>query len=230
MHARPGGCDEDAARVRLLPEGSGLVGGIDLFEVVHPDDLDVGAGGYQLEAVEGLASAKRPQRGAEAQEEFGGLHAGPLGRDEVAELVEEDHHGDAEDDQRRVDAEFAAEDERTDDEHDERQRVRLGPIVDDDLVGFVRVVRPGLDLVGALLRFDHAALRSMIARAQSRAAASAASTASTLSAAEPGQRSSAADNTSAIDVHRMRPFKNASTATSLAALSHAGAVSPDRPA
>ena len=67
-------------------------------------------------------------------------------------------------------------------------------------------------------------------RATSRAARSAATTSSTVVGIPRSCRSSAALHTSAICCQEISPSRNASTATSLAALSHAGAVPPARPA
>src|SRR5438105_2501752 len=76
---------------RLLAIAPRLVGRVDLFEVRHAHDADVAAEGQRLHAVLGLAPANRPEPRAEPHEELGDLHAAPLGRDEVAQLVQHDH-------------------------------------------------------------------------------------------------------------------------------------------
>jgi hypothetical protein len=92
VHGGTGHRHADPLPERLLAVGARFVGGIDRLDVVHPDDLHVGAGRDGLDAVFGLATVGGPDAGTEAQEELGGLHAGPLGHDEVAELVQGDHH------------------------------------------------------------------------------------------------------------------------------------------
>ena len=62
--------------------------GRDLLERGHPDDLDEAAGRDRLDAVLGLAATERPQGRAEAGEVLGGLHAEPLGGQQVAGLVQ----------------------------------------------------------------------------------------------------------------------------------------------
>ena len=75
---------------RLLPVGAGLVGWVDLVEVVHADDAHERTERQGPHAVLGLAATEAPQPRTEAEEELGGLHPGPLGGREVAHLVEED--------------------------------------------------------------------------------------------------------------------------------------------
>ena len=95
VHGRPGDGHREPPPVGLLAVGAGLVLGVHLLEVAHPDDLHVGPGGDGLEAVLRLALPERPQAGAEAEEVLGDLHACPLGGQEVTELVQHDHddHG-----------------------------------------------------------------------------------------------------------------------------------------
>ena len=95
---RAGEHDGHALAERLGPVGAGLVLGSDLLEVAHADDLHVGAGRDELDAVLGLAPLERPDAGPEPEEELGDLHARPLGREVVAELVQEDAEGQRHDD------------------------------------------------------------------------------------------------------------------------------------
>ena len=87
--------------VLRLAEGAAFVVGVDLFEVAHPDDAHVAAGGDRLHAVFGLTAAERPQAGPEAHEELGDLHPRPLGGPVVARFVEHHHEDDAEDQRQR---------------------------------------------------------------------------------------------------------------------------------
>jgi len=87
---------------RLGAIGAVLVGGINGFEVVHPQDADVTAERQRLDAVLGLALAHRPEPRAEPQEVLGDLHPRRLGDEEVTELVQHDHEDDGgNDDERR---------------------------------------------------------------------------------------------------------------------------------
>ena len=90
MHGRAGGRHDDPLVEGLLAVGPGLVLLRDLLGGGEPDDPHVPAGGDGLDAVFGLAPPDRPQPGAEADEVLRDLHAGPLGRDEVPELVQHD--------------------------------------------------------------------------------------------------------------------------------------------
>ena len=92
VHDRAGRHDQEAPRVRLLPVGAVLVLRRHVgLEVAHPEDAHVGAERDALDAVLGLAPLERPDLGPEEEEELGDLHARPLGREVVAELVQEDH-------------------------------------------------------------------------------------------------------------------------------------------
>ena len=95
VHHRSGADDEQPLRVALLPIGARLVGGIDLVEVVHPDDAHEGAERQQAHAVLGLAALEAPQARPEADEELGDLHARRPGGEVVTGLVQEDRHEDA---------------------------------------------------------------------------------------------------------------------------------------
>ncbi len=85
-----------------------LVGDVDLFHPGHAGDLDEAAERQRLDPVLGLAPEEGPERGAEAQEELGHLHAELLGRQEVPQFVQHDggeqgHHEDQDaDDERPV--------------------------------------------------------------------------------------------------------------------------------
>ena len=90
--------DGEPLRERLVAIGTRLVARVDLLEVVHPDDAAVAAEGERLHPVLGLAPPHGPQPGTESDEELGHLHTGPLGRCEVAGLVQHDHQQDRDDD------------------------------------------------------------------------------------------------------------------------------------
>ncbi|MEZ5247698.1 MAG: hypothetical protein R2713_00315 [Ilumatobacteraceae bacterium] len=115
MHQRAGGDHEHAARIALVPVGLRLVGGIDLVEVVHADDPHERTERQQTDAVLRLAPTEAPQLRAHEQEELGGLHARPSGRDEVTDLVQEDTHQQAEHEQQRPRAGDAEQDQQRDD-------------------------------------------------------------------------------------------------------------------
>ena len=101
MHNRAGGGDEHAPREGGLTETSGFVGFVDVFHRRHANDADVAAEGNPLDPEFGVADLFRPQTRSETREEFRGPHARPLGRREVAELVEHDHHQNCNDDDRQ---------------------------------------------------------------------------------------------------------------------------------
>ena len=70
--------------------------------------------------------AKRPDAGAEAEEELGDLHARGPGGEVVAQLVHEDHHEKGEhDDHGRHRPEHAQGDDARDEEHQADDRPRL---------------------------------------------------------------------------------------------------------
>ena len=60
----------------------------------HADHPDVAAERHRLDAVLGLAAAAGPQGGPEADHVLGHPHPEPLGRHEVADLVQRDRRGD----------------------------------------------------------------------------------------------------------------------------------------
>ncbi len=121
VHDRPGGGHEDPLAERLVAVRPGLVLFGHLFHGREPDDADVAAGGDRLDAVLGLALADRPQPGPEAHEELGGLHARPLGRGEVPQLVEHhDHDQDGDEEEQVAPAE---QDEHGGDEGEDPQQL-----------------------------------------------------------------------------------------------------------
>src|SRR6202034_154926 len=95
VHGGAGGGHDDPLVERLIAVGPRLVLPRHLLGGGEPDDAHVAAGGNGLHAVFGLTPAYRPQARPEADEVLRHLHAGPLGRDEVAELVQ--HHDGEED-------------------------------------------------------------------------------------------------------------------------------------
>ena len=66
-----------------------LNGRVNNLEVVHASDPNIGTGRNGLDPVFGLAAPKRPQAGAEPDEELGDLHPTPAGHQVVAQLVED---------------------------------------------------------------------------------------------------------------------------------------------
>src|SRR5262249_48308495 len=153
----------------LVPVRARLVGRVDLLEIGHPDDAAVAAERNGLDAVFRLAAAHRPQARTESDEELGDLHARPLGRDELAQLVRHDHHEEGEDD--GDDRGLGREEERADrNDEDERDR-------DPERA-------PGIDLdVFERIAGSHAVLlAATTAAARSRAPRSASSTSAMSSA------------------------------------------------
>ena len=177
MHRRPGQGNRHPPRITLGPVCLRFIPLGHLVEVVHADDPHVGPGGDGLQAVLGVASLKRPDAGPEADEELGDLHAGPLGREVMAELVHEDHEDQRQDDDHPAQTGGEAE---SDDQAD--QTDRSGPALLDDLAGRVgprrfSVVGPFL---GQLIGVGHTVtLSSMTRRVASRATRSHSMTTST---------------------------------------------------
>src|SRR5690606_28353154 len=145
-------------------------------------------------------------------------------------LVQEDHEQDRPDHEEQRPALPEAERHEAGDQRDQPPRADRRVALGGGL---------GLGLcVGRRLGAPHRALltrsaperSSTISAVTRRAAASASSTSSTEPASLPSQRSSAAAFTSAMSRQAIRPARNASTDTSLAADSHAGAVPPALPA
>ena len=90
VHGRAGQRHRQPAPQRRLAVGAGLVGRVDLLQIVHAEDPAVAAERQGLDPVFRLAPPDRPQAGAEADEELGDLDARRLGRGVVAELVGDD--------------------------------------------------------------------------------------------------------------------------------------------
>ena len=103
VHGRAGHRHQQAGVEGLLPVGAGLVLGVDLLEVGHARDLHVAPQREGLDPVLGLAPSERPQARPEPEEVFGHLHPAPLGRQQVAELVDHDHDDDGGDHDEEVD-------------------------------------------------------------------------------------------------------------------------------
>ena len=197
---------------------------MELLGAGHADDPAVATCGDCLDPVLGLAPSNRPQPRTEADEELGDFHAAALGGDEVAELVQDDH-----DDQRNNDEQEISEPEGEEDggdgsecrhEPDERPQPTSGRLRRQRVVDLWR-----LDRVG-----HPTSLPPRMARVTSRARPSAWSTASRESSGSGSYRSNTAATVSAIARQPIAPVKNASTATSLDPLSQAGAAPPIRPA
>src|SRR5207302_3485507 len=211
VHRRAGDRDRQPPPERLGAVRAFLVGGVNLIEVVHADDLHVGAGRYRLDAVLRLAALEGPDARTEPEEELRDLHARRLGGEVVAELVQEDHDDEGDDDEHHGEADLGAQD----DDGNGKQ-------------GEPDVAGGDLALVGGLHAL--AVLRSTIDRVTSRARRSTSITLSTSESTVPSCRSRASSNTSAMASHGRFPLRKAPTATSLAALSQAGAEPPLRPA
>ena len=143
VHGRTGDGHREAARERLLPVGAGLVGGVDLLEVAHPEDADVPADRDGLDPVLGLAAFDGPEAGPEAEEVLADLHPRPLGGDEVAELVQH-HDGDEGEDHAEERREPGDERKHEDDSHEVAEPHEAFRIVD-------LVVLVLLGLAGGLL-------------------------------------------------------------------------------
>src|SRR5215218_97929 len=216
VHGHAGEDDCEPVAEGAVPERSGLLVRVDVFEVAHADDADVAAGGDGLHAILRLAPSERPHPRPEAEEVLRHLHARALGREVVTGLVEHDQRHDAEDDREGGDRRRAQDGEEDQAEQDE-QEGDAGAAAGDVRAGF---------LEGVL----HAALlRSTAVRARSRASRSASRTSAT-SSTFPVPRCITSSTTAAMPSHGIRPPRNASTATSLAALRVAGAPPPARPA
>ena len=95
----------DSARADSTSEATGLLDPADTMPAgraapgrEHADHADVAAERDGLDAVLGLAALPGPDRRAEADHVLGHADAEPLGRDQVADLVQGDGHRDADDD------------------------------------------------------------------------------------------------------------------------------------
>ena len=256
VHGGSGDRDTEARPERLLSVGAGLVGGIDLLEVVHPDDADVGAGRDGLHPELGLTAAERPDLRSEPDEELGRLHARPSRRQVVAELVQEDARPTAPTITIRIGRPRVTP-SRTISASRMPTRIQrwngepMSPAVSSTLPSSGRPWLRGDRTVGDRLRTVVApgfggcgTGATAVRRWSSLFTPVARSTSATSRAARVGRehgvranrrrcRPSARAPRSAVAAmadQRMRPARNASTATSLAADSHAGAVSPSRPA
>ncbi len=99
MYERTGQSNGQTSPRRLVAVGPGFVGRVHLFDVGHADDPAITAEGQGFYAISGLTLGDGPHAWPETNEKLGHFHARPLGRHEVAELVEDDHHQQPEDDQ-----------------------------------------------------------------------------------------------------------------------------------
>ena len=90
MHERTGAGHGQPAPRRLVAIGARLVGRVHLLDVGHTDYPAVPSQRQRLDAVGRLTPAHGPQPGPEPDEELAHLHARPLGRYEVPQLVQDD--------------------------------------------------------------------------------------------------------------------------------------------
>ena len=91
---RAGEGDEHALPAGMVVELAGIVG--DFFAGDFAGHLDVAAEGQDVDLVVGFAAAEADEALAEADGEGFDADAAPLGHDEVAELVNEDHEAEHE--------------------------------------------------------------------------------------------------------------------------------------
>ena len=245
VHGRAGGPDDDPLVERLLTVGARLVLGGHVFEHGEAGDPDVAPGRDGLDPVFGLAPPHRPQARTEADEVLGDLHARPLGGGEVAQLVQHDDRHDDDDEQQDVAQPGHQEDGRDNGESDQQppDLTRVAAVDvrggrDHLLRGRRQVGRRCAWLLGderhtrgkATSAVPAPVRRATTARARTRASSSAARTDSTCSMGSSRHASSVSATTSAIPLQVIAPARKASTAISLAALSHAGAEPPLIPA
>ncbi len=116
VHGRPGRGNDDALVERLVAVGPRLVLGRHLLGGGESGDAHVAAGRDRLDAVFGLAAADGPQPWPEADEVLRHLHARPLRRGEVAQLVEH-HDGDEDGDEQQEVAPAGQHEQPGDDHH-----------------------------------------------------------------------------------------------------------------
>ncbi len=96
--AGPGRGDDDPLPDLLAGDRRGALPRRHLFLRVHAVDFHVAAERDRFDPVLGLAAFERPDGRAEEEEEAFDPHAGRLGGDEVARLVEDDQRAEAEED------------------------------------------------------------------------------------------------------------------------------------